>query len=155
VSLHIYEPDNLNIWKPSVMKALTEITDRVNSRYTAEQIYHSILQKTKDKYLFALWLCVDTLRLRETHKSVVGMMALELAPDEMGEPVVCILYGWIEKGYRTKPFTLALPKIEAWAKTRNSNRIQSMTDRNSKSYERWIGRYGFNRRETIYEKSLN
>lgn len=164
-------------FKPAVLRALAAINARSGGRYSPDTVFESLREQLRRPFFFALWLALDEGLLAK-HKpadAVVAMLTINLVPDEVGTPVAYLSRAWIAPGYNGRPFDMALPLIERWAKERGAAVLLVTTERSSAScrpdapwdrkaeaarlkgllaYSRWMARRGFRMRETAFEKRL-
>lgn len=176
-------------WRKPIMEALTEIGNRSGGRYSPGTLYGYItgtLMSPQNVFEiggkklsgFDMWLCLDNDMMREgadPEQCVCGLSTLGLTPDDCGNPIAFISYGWIKPGYSGDPFDAWLPIAEAWARERKCRALLSMTERSSAAkaserlrfenlqarlrgliaYYKWIHKRGFVMRETTFWKELS
>jgi len=183
--IHVTDP---HPWRGVIVDALTAIGNRSGGRYSPKAIYDYItgtLMAPANVYVvdgrqlagFGLWLCLDDEvmpHVEDVQEAVCGLSTLGLTPDDCGNPVAFISYGWIKPGYQGRPFDAWLPLAEAWARERKCRALISMTERSSAAqaserlrfanlparwrglmaYCKWINQRGFVMRESTFWKEL-
>ena len=166
----IHPVQNLDFWRVPILAALTEIREKTEGRYSGEQIFDTFRDKVNRPDVFALWMVVEAGE-NGPLESVVALVTLDLWVDECYKPFTFISRVWGKAGvWERNLLQMVMPKIEEWGRertpARQKPRFMLMGGRVSRCqhgdkretaalmYEREGKRFGFVRRETIFEKEL-
>lgn len=156
--LLLMEVTSFDPWRRKLTEILGAINNRSSNRYSAETLMAALeanYYASPTDHL--ILLCVDMARAQQVddiQDAVVGFCGVDVFIDHVGTEFATLTYGWVAPGYRTRPVEKALMLIESWARARGLSRLLSFTERSTEAYARWIGRWGYRQRETVFEKEL-
>jgi hypothetical protein len=145
------------LWKEPIIHALNCINARSGNRYSAEQIYNSLVAwQNAAGANTSIWLMLDTEKIDagiDPKHCVTGFLTLDVNRDDVGNPTVMISRAWSGSGLGKLQWGMLKPKIAAWGQYRGCKRMQIQTERAS-AMERFLKQDGFVSKEVILEATL-
>ena len=150
-----------------ILGALRAIAERSDGRYNPEAelaVIQSWLRQQPEETLALLVLDIEP---GSEHKyGLCGVFVTRLGNNGV-EKIAMIEVGWTPPERRSVACEAALHVIEQWARERGVNRIRMCSAHRARAggeyahehgalaVERWIKQFGFERKETIFEKQLS